>query len=51
MATILFDIVDVVATQFCYEVFFITQVIQKLSPGIDPMGWLPATIWRLKDFK
>ena len=51
MATNLYEIVDVVPPQFSYEDFYITQEIQKLSPGIDPMGWLPATIWRLKDFK
>tara|TARA_B110000003_G_scaffold202077_1_gene200729 strand:- start:8559 stop:10196 length:1638 start_codon:yes stop_codon:yes gene_type:complete len=51
MATNLYEIVDFVPQQFTYEDFYITQEIQKLSPGIDPMGWMPATIWRLKDFK
>ena len=51
MATNLYEIVDIVPPQFSYEDFYITQEIQKTNPGIDPMGWMPATIWRLKDFK
>ena len=51
MATNLYVIVDFVPPQFSYEDFYITQEIQKTNPGIDPMGWMPATIWRLKDFK
>jgi hypothetical protein len=51
MATNLYVIVDLVPPQFSYEDFYITQEIQKTNPGIDPMGWMPATIWRLKDFK
>ena len=51
MATNLYEIVDLVPPQFSYEDFYITQEIQKTNPGIDPMGWMPATIWRLKDFK
>jgi len=51
MATNLYEIVDLVPPQFSYEDFYITQEIQKTNPAIDPMGWMPATIWRLKDFK
>ena len=51
MATNLYEIVDIVPPQFSYEDFYTTQEIQKTNPGIDPMGWMPATIWRLKDFK
>jgi hypothetical protein len=48
IATNLYERVGHVPQQFTYEDFYTTKVVQ---PGADPMGWIPATIWRLKDFK
>ena len=48
MATNLYEKVAFVPQQFTYEEFYVTKVV---PPHADPMGWMTAIIWRLKDFK
>ena len=48
MATNLYEKVAFVPQQFTYKEFYVTKVVPSHA---DPMGWMTAIIWRLKDFK
>tara|TARA_B110000967_G_C18869065_1_gene554353 strand:+ start:535 stop:2172 length:1638 start_codon:yes stop_codon:yes gene_type:complete len=46
--TNLYEIVSVVPPRFSYSDFYLDRTLEL---GIDPVGWMSATIYRLKDFK
>jgi len=46
--TNLYEIVSEVPARFSYSDFYLNRTIE---PGADPVGWMAATIYRLKDFE
>ena len=46
--TNLYEIVMEVPARFSYSDFYIERTVE---PGTDPVGWMAATIYRLKDFE
>jgi len=46
--TNLYQIVSEVPGRFSYADFYIDRTVE---PGTDPVGWMAATIYRLKDFQ